>query len=76
MDFTLSNPLILWGLGLVALFFVYQKVAPRLKIRVPGVGVSRQGFLDQLLGPRFREAKQEREVSRLKKQGDYLAAGE
>ncbi|HVQ32208.1 MAG TPA: protein kinase [Vicinamibacteria bacterium] len=75
MDFTLNNPLILWGLGLVALVVVYQKVAPLLRIRVPGSGMSRQGLLDQLLGPRFREAKREREAMRLKKQGDYMAAG-
>ena len=75
MDFTLSNPLILWGLGIVALLVVYQKVAPLLRFRVPGTGISRQGLIDRLLGPRFQEAKREREASRLKRQGDYLAAG-
>ena len=75
MDFTLSNPLILWGLGIVALLVIYQKVAPMLRFRLPGAGGSRQGLLDQLLGPRFQEAKREREASRLKKQGEYLAAG-
>ena len=75
MDILFNNPLLLWGLGLVLLFFVYQQVAPRLKIRVPGVGVSSEGLLSTLLGSRFREAKKEREVGRLKKQGDFLAAG-
>jgi serine/threonine-protein kinase len=75
MDFLLNNPLVLWGLGFVALLFVYQKVAPRLRIRVPGAGLSGQDLLSTLLGPRFREAKKEREVSRLRKQGDALAAG-
>ncbi len=75
MDFILGNPLILWGLGLVALLVVYQKVAPMLRIRVPGSGITREGLLARLLGPRFREAKLEREASRLRKHGDYLAAG-
>jgi len=75
MDILFSNPLVLWGLGFVVLVFVYQQVAPRLRIRVPGVGVSREGLLSTLLGPRFREAKKEREVGKLKKQGDFLAAG-
>ena len=54
---------------------VYQKVAPRLRIRVPGRGLSAAGSSDTLLGPRFREAKKEREVVALTKQGDFLAAG-
>ena len=48
MDFTLSNPLILWGLGIVALLVVYQKLAALLRFRVPGSGVSRQGLLDKV----------------------------
>jgi serine/threonine-protein kinase len=75
MDFILNNPLVLWGLGLVAVLIVYQKIAPRLRIRVPGAGLSGQDLLSTLLGPRFREAKQEREVARLRKHGDALAAG-
>jgi serine/threonine-protein kinase len=75
MDILFNNPLVLWGLGLAVLLVLYQQLAPRLKIRVPGAGVSRQGLLDSLLGPRFREAKLEREVSRLRKRGDALAAG-
>jgi tetratricopeptide (TPR) repeat protein len=75
MDILFANPLVLWGLGLAALLVVYQKLAPRLKVRLPGVPTSGQDILSKLLGTRYTEAKLERQASKLKKQGDFLAAG-
>src|SRR5262245_1369423 len=75
MDIIFNNPLVFWGLVLVAVVFVYQKVAPSLKIRVPGIPSSGQDLLSRILGPGYREGKIERQAARLRRAGDALAAG-
>jgi tetratricopeptide (TPR) repeat protein len=75
LDQILNNPLVLWGAVVVAVLFAYQKLAPRMSIRVPGGSVTREDLLSRFLGSRFAEAKMERTVQKLKKQGDFLAAG-
>ena len=52
----------------------YQKLGHMLKVPVPG-GLSKEEFFGKLLGPRWAEAQMERQVARLKKQGNFLAAG-
>jgi eukaryotic-like serine/threonine-protein kinase len=70
----LDNPLVPWAVGLVVLFFLYRFVQERVRIRAPG-GMSTENLLAKMLGPRWAERKLEREVARLKKQDNHLAAG-
>jgi tetratricopeptide (TPR) repeat protein len=72
----LDHPLVPWAVGLIVLFFVYRAVAPRLNLRVPGSSVSTDEVVGKVLGPRWAERKLEREVERLKKQDNYLGAGQ
>jgi tetratricopeptide (TPR) repeat protein len=74
-DLLLNNPYVPWVIGIVAVIVAYQKLGPLLKVRVPGGGLSKDEFLGKLLGPGWAKAKVEREVARLKKQGNFLAAG-
>jgi len=72
----LSNPIVFWGLVVVGIFIAYNKLAPLLKIRVPTVDVPLTP--DALMGkfvPAYAEAKAQREIEALKKNGDFLAAG-
>ena len=71
----LDNPYVPWIVGLVALILGYSFLSNRVRIRVPGVPVSGEDLLSRILGPRFAQKKLEREVARLKKQDNYLAAG-
>lgn len=70
----LDNPYVPWLVGLGALLLGYRFLAERLRLRVPGVPSS-QDLLSRILGPRYAEKKVEREVARLKKQDNHLAAG-
>jgi hypothetical protein len=79
MDFLLnvvmSNPYVPWIAGAAVLLYAYQKLAPRLRIRVPGSAITLDGVMGKLLGSRYAEAKADKAVSRYKKSGNYLAAG-
>ena len=70
----LDNPLVPWAVGLVVLFFVYRFVADRVHIRAPGT-LSTEGLVAKILGPRHAQRKLEREIARLKKLDNHLAAG-
>ena len=70
----LDNPYVPWVVGLGALLLAYRFLADRVRLRVPGVP-SGQDLLSRVLGPRYAEKKLEREVARLKKQDNHLAAG-
>jgi len=71
----LDHPLVPWAIGLGVLFFIYRAVAPSLKLSVPGGNLG-DDLADKILGSRWKERKLERELERLKKQGNYLAAGQ
>ncbi|HSD30191.1 MAG TPA: protein kinase [Vicinamibacteria bacterium] len=71
----LDNPYVPWILGLGALVVAYRFLADRVRVRVPGLSVSREDLLAKVLGSGFSEKKLSREVARLKKQGNHLAAG-
>ncbi len=71
----LDNPYVPWILGLGALFVAYRFLADRVRVRLPGASVSREDLLAKILGSGFTAKKLEREVARLKKQDNYLAAG-
>jgi serine/threonine-protein kinase len=71
----LDNPWVPWILGAVALLVVYRFLADRLRVRLPGAAVSREDLLSKILGPGWARRKLEREVARLKKQDNHLAAG-
>jgi eukaryotic-like serine/threonine-protein kinase len=70
----LANPYAPWIILGVGGVFLYQKLAPRLRLRV-GSGLSLDGLVGSLLGPRYAQAKVQREVERQKKAGNYIAAG-
>jgi len=70
----LDNPYVPWVVGLGALLLGYRFLADRLRLRIPGVPSSKD-LLSRILGPRFAEKKLEREIARLKKQDNHLAAG-
>jgi serine/threonine-protein kinase len=71
----LDSPYVPWILGLGALVVAYRFLADRVRVRVPGVSVSREDLLAKVLGSGFSEKKLAREVARLKKQDNHLAAG-
>ncbi|HSD66623.1 MAG TPA: hypothetical protein VLF95_07970, partial [Vicinamibacteria bacterium] len=70
-----DNPYVPWIVGLVALFVAYRFLADRVRLRVPGGSLSREDVLSKVLGSGFTEKKLAREVARLKKQDNHLAAG-
>jgi eukaryotic-like serine/threonine-protein kinase len=70
-----DSPYVPWVLGAAALLVAYRFLADRLQLRVPGVSVSREDLLSRVLGPRFAARRLEREVARLRKQDNHLAAG-
>ena len=71
----LDNPYVPWILGLGALFVAYRFLADRVRVRLPGASVSREDILSKILGAGFAEKKLTREVARLRKQDNHLAAG-
>ena len=71
----LSNPLVLIIGGALVAFMLYQKLAPNVKVRLPGKGLSWDAVLAKLGGPRYAEAKLERAVAAAKKKDGALAAG-
>jgi len=70
----LDSPYVPWVVGIGALLLGYRFLADRLRLRLPGVP-SGEDLLSGMLGPRFAEKKVAREVARLKKQDNHLAAG-
>jgi tetratricopeptide (TPR) repeat protein len=62
-----------WILGIVAALVAYKFLSERVRIRAPGV--NRDDLVARLLGPGHARRKAEREVQRLKKQANFLAAG-
>jgi tetratricopeptide (TPR) repeat protein len=70
-----NNPIVLWVGAGVAAFVLYQKFATQLRIRVPGGALKPGDVVEKMLGPRFAEARMEREAAKYKKQDNYLAAG-
>ena len=78
MDFitlVTSNPYVPWIAGAAALLIAYQKLAPHLRVRVPGSALTADDLMGLLLGPRYGEAKTEKAVKRFRRLGNFLAAG-
>src|SRR4051794_25504362 len=71
----LSSPLVLWAVLLLGALFAYQRLAPRLKIRLPGTNITMDGLIGMVLGPAYAKAKLKRAIDKEKKAGNYLAAG-
>src|SRR5262249_46374723 len=72
-DLLLNNPYVPWLLLAAVVLFLYQRFSHRVK--VPGIRLSTDDVVGKLLGPRWGEAKLEKQVSKLKKEGNWLAAG-
>ena len=49
MDFLLSSPFVKWGVLAVALYYAYQTLALRLKIRVPGSSLTPDAIMAAFL---------------------------
>jgi tetratricopeptide (TPR) repeat protein len=71
----LDSPYVPWVVGVVVVVAAYRFLADRVRIRVPGVPVTREDILSRVLGSGFSQKKLAREVERLKKQQNHLAAG-
>jgi tetratricopeptide (TPR) repeat protein len=74
-DFLFTNPYVPWLVGLIALFMLYRKFAPMVRLRVPAIGMSGDEFLSKVLGSGYAKGQLQRQAAKLKKQGNYLAAG-
>jgi hypothetical protein len=57
INFVSNNPIVLVVGGLFVAFVLYNKFAPRLRIRVPGSHLKAEDVVGRMLGPRFAEAK-------------------
>jgi tetratricopeptide (TPR) repeat protein len=75
LDFLLGNPYVPWLVGLIVLFVLYRKFAPMVRIKVPGVGMSGGDFLGKILGPGYAKGQITRQASKLRKGGQFMAAG-
>jgi serine/threonine protein kinase/tetratricopeptide (TPR) repeat protein len=78
MDFVfqlLRNPIVEWAGGALIVLLAYQKLAPRLSIRVPGLSLTPDDIAGKILGSRYSDAKLQRERKAFQKQGNHLAAG-
>ena len=76
MDFLFSIPYLPHIVGLVVLVVVYRRLAPRLRVRVPGgSGMDVDDLLGKVLGSSYTEGKLNRKIAAYKKEGHYLAAG-
>jgi eukaryotic-like serine/threonine-protein kinase len=71
----LDNPYVPWLLGVGAVVLAYRYLSDRVRVRIPGIPASRADLLEKILGKGFAERKLSLEISRLKKQGNHLAAG-
>lgn len=75
MDFIFSIPFLPHILVAIALFVVYQQVAPRLRVRGPSQGSGMEDFLGKVLGSSYKEGKLNRQIAAYRKDGHVLAAG-
>jgi serine/threonine protein kinase len=71
----LSNTYVQIGVVVVLLLVGYQKLAQRLRIPVPGgLSLTPDALVAKLL-PGVAEAKKQKAIEKMKKDGDFLAAG-
>jgi hypothetical protein len=75
MDYLFSIPYLPQILVVLAVFFAYQWIAPRLRVRTPGGAGSMDDVLGKVLGSSYREGKLNRQIASYRKQGHSLAAG-
>jgi len=71
----LSSPLVVGGVLVVVAYVLYQKLAPRLNVRVPKIDLSVDGILSAVLGAAYAERKTAAYIGQLKRDGNFLAAG-
>jgi len=75
LDLLLGNPYVPWLVGLAVLLYLYRRFAPTLRIRLPGTGMSGGDFLGRMLGPGYAKGQTSRQAAKLRKAGQFLAAG-
>ena len=57
LSYFYSDPTLAWGALVVVLVLAYRSFGPRLRINLPTTGLSTQGVISKLLGPRYHEAQ-------------------
>jgi len=72
-QFIFSNPYVPWLLVAVAALFVYKKFISRVSVRGPSM--DKDAVLGKFLGSGYTEARFQKQIKQLKKEGSYLAAG-
>jgi tetratricopeptide (TPR) repeat protein len=75
LDLLLGNPYVPWLVGLVLAFYLYRKFAPTLRFRLPGSNMSGGDFMGKVLGPGYAKGQLTRQAAKLRKGGQFLAAG-
>src|SRR5262245_48789712 len=75
LDFLLGNPYVPWLVGLVIALYLYRRFAGSVRFRIPGIGFSGGDLLGKVLGPGYAKGQIQREASKLRKGGQFLAAG-
>jgi tetratricopeptide (TPR) repeat protein len=77
MDFVVglffANPYVPWLVGLVVVWLLYRRFAPRVSVRGPSM--DKDAVLGKVLGSGYTEARLQKQIKRLKQDGSYLAAG-
>ena len=73
MDFLFNSPVVPWAIGLVALYFAWNMLAPRLNLRLPAL--SKDALGTRFLGEKYAADKIEKHAAREKKAGNFLVAG-
>ena len=71
-DFLFNSPIVPWAIGLVALYFVWNTVAPRLNVRLPGM--SKDDLGTRFLGEKYAADKIEKQAARERKAANFLVA--
>ncbi|HVO12265.1 MAG TPA: protein kinase [Vicinamibacteria bacterium] len=71
----LESPLALGAGGLLVAFLLYRFLADRIRVRLPAVDLSLDGVAGKVLGKSWTERKLKRELARLRKGANFLAAG-
>jgi len=72
-DFLFNSPIVPWAIGLVALYVVWNTVAPRLKVALPAM--SRDELGTRFLGEKYAADKIDKQAAREKKAANFLVAG-
>ncbi len=75
LDLLLGNPYVPWLVGLVVVLYLYRRFAPSVRFKIPGSGLSADDVIGKVLGPGYAKGQTQRQAGKLRKSGQFLAAG-